>query len=293
MGALPARQNQFVEYAEKDSKMRSISDAIDNSIDTAAEVVKTKYMIASEFNANTGYGVGSLVIYQGKLYRCVKFHYGAWSGVDFQESTVSQAMSNDRANVVNLAGIIAQQYSADATYAVGDYVINNYNLYVCNTAIETVEPWNAAHWTLVSRKLVNPLMEDIVDSDGYKRFQKFEATLNPIAGLTISYAKASLSGTHLMLVIAGSIANGTTITNGTTLTYFPVPDFIYNEVYPVWGDIYIETKQTLLYGADWSTQTLSAVLQKTTNNRLAILNTGNLTLNADRSFRVQFDLLID
>lgn len=42
---------------------------------------------------------------------------------------------------------IAPQYSTSSTYAVGDYVIHNDQLYRCITAITTAEAWTAAHWT--------------------------------------------------------------------------------------------------------------------------------------------------
>lgn len=47
------------------------------------------------------------------------------------------------------AGVVASAYSASSTYAVGDYVIHNSNLYRCTTAITTAEAFTAAHWTQV------------------------------------------------------------------------------------------------------------------------------------------------
>ena len=47
------------------------------------------------------------------------------------------------------AGVVANAYSASKTYAVGDYVIHNSNLYRCTTAIATAESFTAAHWTQV------------------------------------------------------------------------------------------------------------------------------------------------
>lgn len=49
----------------------------------------------------------------------------------------------------NKAGkaVIAPDYSASSTYAVGDYVMYNGSLYRCSTAISTAEAWTAAHWT--------------------------------------------------------------------------------------------------------------------------------------------------
>ena len=46
-------------------------------------------------------------------------------------------------------GTVASAYSATKTYAVGDYAIQNGNLYRCTTAITTAESFTAAHWTQV------------------------------------------------------------------------------------------------------------------------------------------------
>ena len=43
--------------------------------------------------------------------------------------------------------IIAAEYSASSTYAVGEYVMYNNALYRCTTSITTAEAWTAAHWT--------------------------------------------------------------------------------------------------------------------------------------------------
>lgn len=44
----------------------------------------------------------------------------------------------------------AGAYDDTSTYAVGDYVIYEHELYKCNTAITTAEAWTAAHWTQIS-----------------------------------------------------------------------------------------------------------------------------------------------
>lgn len=43
--------------------------------------------------------------------------------------------------------MIAADYSATKTYAVGDYVYYNGTLYRCTTAITTAEAWTVGHWT--------------------------------------------------------------------------------------------------------------------------------------------------
>lgn len=45
---------------------------------------------------------------------------------------------------------IAPTYSNTNTYSVGDYVIYNGVLYVCNTAISVAEDFDSAKWTLTT-----------------------------------------------------------------------------------------------------------------------------------------------
>ena len=45
---------------------------------------------------------------------------------------------------------VATEYSSSSTYAVGDIVLKDGQLYECNTAISTAEAWTAAHWTAVT-----------------------------------------------------------------------------------------------------------------------------------------------
>lgn len=66
---------------------------------------------------------------------------------------------------------ISAEYSASSTYAVGDIVLKDEQLYECNTAISTAEAWTAAHWTAVTvgekvadlKAETNTLKDDILD----------------------------------------------------------------------------------------------------------------------------------
>ena len=57
--------------------------------------------------------------------------------------------------VTGMQNSIAPTYSSSSTYAVGDYVMYNAQLYKCITAITTAEAWTAAHWSQV------PLANDV------------------------------------------------------------------------------------------------------------------------------------
>lgn len=56
--------------------------------------------------------------------------------------------------------ILAPTYSSSSTYAVGDYVYYNGDLYICNTEISTAEAWTAGHWTQVT---VSGELSDVKD----------------------------------------------------------------------------------------------------------------------------------
>lgn len=70
-------------------------------------------------------------------------------------------------------GSLAVAYSASSTYAVGDIVLKDGQLYECNTAISTAEAWTAAHWTAVTvgekvadlKAETSSLKEDFSDLD--------------------------------------------------------------------------------------------------------------------------------
>ena len=62
----------------------------------------------------------------------------------------------------DVADLVADPYSTESTYAVGDPTVYENELYICNTAITQGEAWTAAHWTK------KPLGEAMVDGLGTK-----------------------------------------------------------------------------------------------------------------------------
>ena len=134
--------------------------------------------------------------------------------------------------------------------------------------------------------------EEIYDKDGHKRFIEGEITTYELEGLNIEYAKWSLSGSHLSIVIAGTMGNGIVIPNSINLGILEdLPEWIFNKIAVVWGGSYIEGKNITARADDWSTQTINTVLRKTTY--VAVFIPQGNTLTADRAFRLSFDLLID
>ena len=68
---------------------------------------------------------------------------------DAAEAANTAASAADTA-AANVAGAIADAYSATGTYAVGDYCTKDGKLYRCVSAISTAEAWTAAHWAEVT-----------------------------------------------------------------------------------------------------------------------------------------------
>ena len=134
-------------------------------------------------------------------------------------------------------------------------------------------------------------INNLIDKDGHERFIEGDITIEEIEGITQSYGKWSLSGTHLMIVVAGNIADTTALSWGTKIANIVLPDWIFEKIVPIFATYYVEAKSTPLYDINLGTQTVSSILRKQ-SGKLDLL-WSNVTANADRSFRVAFDLLID
>ena len=155
-------------------------------------------------------------------------------------------------------------------------------MYSENQLLKAVESESKEHGIKV--------FEDIVDKDGHKRFIEESITPETVSGITFTYAKWSLSGTHLIFVMAGNIANTTVVSSGTQYARITVPKWIFDKIYPTFLNNVLREDITY-YGSDYSGQTVVATLLKSTND--LIISTNSFTANAYRMFRIQFDLLID
>ena len=162
-------------------------------------------------------------------------------------------------------------------------------MYSENQVLKTIESQAQEHGLKV--------FENIVDKNGNHRFIEGEGGLvNTIEGVNITYCKWSLSGSHIMFVVAGTIANATALANADFKISYPIPQWLLDKIYAVYADIYLEMKATLTYNDDYSTQTITFALVKREDlspKCMRIQNAGGFTASKDRAFRVQFDLLID
>lgn len=139
-------------------------------------------------------------------------------------------------------------------------------------------------------KEVKKDINTLVDSDGHDRFIEGDVNLlSDVVGITKTYGKWSLSGTHLMIVFAGSIPNGTEWVN-KTFSVIDMPDWIKDKIVPVHSVTVVEQKTLVLYGG--TAQNATVYLEKNQQGRVS-LYLSSITANADKTFRISFDLLID
>lgn len=175
------------------------------------------------------------------------------------------------------------------TNAEGLNANNLYNTLTAGTGIELTNDGQKV--TVTAKRLLN----EIVDSQGRQRFAEYNGVGNEIQGVTITYCKASLSGTHIMFVVCGTAENGAVFNAGTNICYYPLASWIYSKIKPVWASNVIETKSLALRGDDWSTQSVTSYIYKSSGGTVAI-NIGGasaVTMTSKKYFRLQFDLLID
>ena len=136
-------------------------------------------------------------------------------------------------------------------------------------------------------------LDDIVDANGNNRFVEGSGTPANITGITITYNKWSLSGTHLMLVLAGECVSGTTVTSNMLFVTYSLPDFIMDKIHPIWMDNTVDIKNFYFRNMYNESASLTTVQLRKENNTITMYSNLSQTLSGKISFRFQFDLLID
>lgn len=132
--------------------------------------------------------------------------------------------------------------------------------------------------------------ENIVDKDGHKRFVEGDIALYEVSGMTKTYGKWALSGAHLLIVLAGSIANGTALSY-QTIAEVNLPSWIKDKIVPLYSTAVVRNQDTYFGSSGSDTQNNYSFLIKDETH--IYINIGALTLSSNKTFRIAFDLLID
>ena len=150
------------------------------------------------------------------------------------------------------------------------------------------------YWDIKTAKILltteQPIFEEIIDKDGHKRFIEGDITIEDITGITQKYGKWSLSGSHLMVVVAFDVLDTTEIASNTKLCNVDLPKWITDKLVPIYSNRLMSVS-TKLWASNGATQDSSAIMVQVLSG--VDINLANITLTADRYCRIQFDLLID
>ena len=110
-------------------------------------------------------GTASITTYEGKIHICQRSKPDDYvdddpdneatrvlveAGAAAATATAAAQQAHAAASSAAAQASLANLYDATATYAVGDMVLHDGQLYECSTAIATAEAWTAAHWTAVT-----------------------------------------------------------------------------------------------------------------------------------------------
>ena len=133
-------------------------------------------------------------------------------------------------------------------------------------------------------------LDDIVDSQGHKRFIAGIGTPEIVSGMSIAYSKWVLNGTNLIFEILGTFSNDL-IGGNNLLCTFTIPEWIVPKIQLAYNDIidFIEYNITSLSGG-----TNNAKLQiSITGNTIYFNNVSVATINGLCLFRIHYNTIID
>lgn len=131
----------------------------------------------------------------------------------------------------------------------------------------------------------------LVDAQGHNRFIEGDITIETIEGVSKTYGKWSLSGTHLLFVLALKLDNATEFTYGDNVAIIELPEYINSKIVEIFSSVVsVQVVRTFGSGTDTS---ITFGLMKLADNKLHIQTLQNYTAAREEYMRVNFDLLID
>lgn len=140
-------------------------------------------------------------------------------------------------------------------------------------------------------KSVKKDITTLVDANGNDRFIEGPITLaEGQTQIEVSFGKWSLSGTHLMLVIAGQIKASSSFSDYDALFDIELPSWILDKIIPV-KSTYVDFKTITGIDSEWASQQINVSLLKDTA-KLEVQHTGIKAYTYATDFRLVFDILI-
>lgn len=207
-------------------------------------------------------------------------------------------LENSKLSIVNSTTYAIQMYGKqpDGTQRMYDASLdampNSVALRNSSGAMNIADPVWPSNAATKSYCDTGDLFENIKDNNGNKRFVEGSLTTSSITGMTYDYSKWSLSGTHLMMVLAGFTTDSVVLSQGQTICEIELPSYIFDKIYPVTSN-QVDTKQISFKNTVGGTIDNVTIWLIKDTNKLVFQNRTNITIATDRYFRMQFDLLID
>lgn len=139
------------------------------------------------------------------------------------------------------------------------------------------------------------IIENLKDADGNFRFAELNLTDATPEGMELTYAKMSLSGTHLLIVVCGHMDVGTTINHNQQYAISnSIPSYIRNKIVPLnsSGIVSLGTAATLDSDNDFVNGQMARLLVSG-EHTILVSSFGNFTAAKACDFRFEFNILID
>lgn len=142
------------------------------------------------------------------------------------------------------------------------------------------------------------IFEKIKDSSGHLRFLENEIDqiiLPATSGVTFVYSKWSLSGTHLMFVVAGNIDAGTVLAPRIDpFAQANFPNWIASKIVPIYSTVICSAKMDVVDHDTYAMHSVDCAIDKVGDYGIRI-STPSYTQDVSKAgnFRIEVDLLID
>lgn len=134
-------------------------------------------------------------------------------------------------------------------------------------------------------------IENIKDASNNNRFIEGTIALNSsLSGVIATYARWSLSGTHLMVVLGLEIDANTTILQNDVVGTCNVPSWLFDKIYPLKG-IGVAWGTFENINSDWTREDTKIVLIRQ-HGELQIAFDADKTYSKSNVIRINFDILV-
>ena len=97
-----------------------------------------------------------------------------------------------------------------------------------------------------------------------------------------------------MFVLAGTIEDNTTLNIDALLAGVPLPQWIKDKIIPITTDgAGVDIRECPFFTKSWVNPVMHSIRLAKQGDQVVMYNNETFTNSSDRSFRIQFDLLID